>query len=87
VREEESIPELEEDDAVVKQVAGEFSAPQSGATDAARSAASAAALPNQPTKCCPTTSRSGRSGEYEVLVSNFGELLELQLFFVSQYIL
>ncbi|KAF8765413.1 hypothetical protein HU200_008558 [Digitaria exilis] len=31
VREEEGIPELEEDDAVVKQVAGEFSAPGSGA--------------------------------------------------------
>ena len=30
-REEESIPELEEDDAVVKQVASEFSAPRSGA--------------------------------------------------------
>ena len=30
-REEEGIPELEEDDAVVKQVAGEFSAPGSGA--------------------------------------------------------
>ena len=30
VREEESIPELEEDDAVVKQVASEFSAPWSG---------------------------------------------------------
>ena len=31
VREEEGIPELEEDDAVVKQVAGEFSAPGSAA--------------------------------------------------------
>jgi hypothetical protein len=31
VREEEGIPELEDDDAVVKQVAGEFSAPGSGA--------------------------------------------------------
>ena len=31
VREDESIPELEEDDAVVKQVASEFSAPRSGA--------------------------------------------------------
>ena len=85
VREEESIPELEEDDAVVKQVAGEFSAPWSGARSQRSSARwQQQQLSNQPTKWCPTTSRSG---EDEVLESNFRELLELHLFPASQYAL